>query len=178
MTLQFGKLTFQHAAQVKALLGTPVINYLEKHGYDGVRVSEIDASLADTAAFCEHYEIGMNISANCVIVEAKRADRVWHAACLVLATSKVDVNGIIRKALDARKISFAPMETATSLTCMEYGGITPIGLPSDWPIFIDSQVIQNERVILGSGIRKSKILIESERLQGLPHAKVLNITKN
>ena len=60
--------------------------------------------LADTAAFCEHYDVGLDVSANCVVVEAKRADRVWHAACMVLATTRADVNGIVRKHVDARKI--------------------------------------------------------------------------
>ncbi len=177
MAQQLGKITFQPAAQARPLLGTPVNSYLQKHGYDGVGVSEIDPNLADTAAFCEQYEIGMDVSANCVIVEAKRGDKIWYVACVVLATSKADVNGLIRKTLDARKVSFAPMDTATSLTYMEYGGITPIGLPGDWLILIDSQVIQHERVILGSGIRGSKILIETGRLQGLSNAKVLDISK-
>lgn len=177
MTQRFGKLTFQPADQAKSLLGTTVNTYLQEHGYESVWVSEIDPNLADTAAFCEQYEIGLDVSANCVIVEAKRGDKTWYAACAVLATSKADVNGIIRKTLDARKVSFAPMDTATSLTHMEYGGITPIGLPSDWPILIDSQVMRHEKVILGSGIRGSKLLIESERLQGLSNAKVLDISK-
>ena len=178
MTQQLGKLTFQTADQATPLLGATVNTYLQDHGYDGVWVSEIDPNLADTAAFCEHYEIGMNISVNCVIVEAKRGDRTWYAACLVLATSKADVNGAIRKTLDARKVSFAPMDVATSLTHMEFGGITPIGLPSDWPILIDGQVMQHEIVIVGSGIRGSKILIEPERLQSLSNVRVLDIAKN
>lgn len=178
MTRQLGKLTFQTADQATLLLGATVNSYLQEHGYDGVWVSEIDPSVADTAAFCEQYEISLDVSANCVIVEAKRGDKTWHAACVVLATSKADVNGIIRKTLDARKVSFAPMDTATSLTHMEYGGITPIGLPSDWPILIDSQVMQHEKVIVGSGIRGSKILIEPGRLQSLPNVRVLDIAKN
>lgn len=136
-----------------------------------------DPDLADTAAFCEQYDVGMDISANCVVVEAKRAERVWYAACLVLATTRADVNGIVRKHLGARKISFAPMDTAVSITGMEYGGITPIGLPADWPILIDLSVIDRQRVIIGSGIRGSKILAEPGVLAALPTAEVLRITK-
>jgi len=144
---------------------------------DGLWVSEIDPGLADTAAFCEHYEIGLDVSANCVVVEARRADRVWFAACVVLAITRADVNGIVRKHLDARKISFAPMDAAVSLTGMEYGGITPVGLPDDWPILVDRNVIDEDRVIIGSGIRGSKLLAATEVLASLPNAEVLAITK-
>ncbi len=178
MTQQLGKLTFQSADQSVPLLGVTVASYLKEHDYEGVWVSEIDSTLADTAAFCEYYQIGMDVSANCVIVEAKRGDKIWYAACLILATNRADVNGIIRKTLDARKVSFASMDVATSLTNMEYGGITPIGLPSDWSILIDSQVMQHEKVIVGSGIRGSKILVTPERLRELPSASVLNIAKS
>ncbi len=103
-------------------------------------VAPIDASLADTAAFCEAYGISLDASANCIVVAGKRGDTVTYAACVVLATTRADVNGVVRKLLGARKISFAPMEEATSLTGMEFGGITPVGLPSDWRIFVDSRV--------------------------------------
>ena len=129
------------------------------------------------AAFCEHYGIGLAISANCVVVEARRAERTWHAACLVLATTRADVNGVVRKHLGARKISFAPMDTAVSLTGMDYGGITPVGLPADWPVLIDVNVMDQERVIIGSGIRGSKLLAATEVLASLPGAEVMPLTK-
>lgn len=175
--MNLGKLSFAPANESTDLLATPTKAALQKLGGADVWVSKIDASLADTAAFCEHYSIGLDVSANCVIIEAKRADRTWYAACLVLATDKADVNGIIRRELDARKISFAPMDTATSLTKMEYGGITPIGLPEDWPILIDSKVLEHDHVVIGSGIRESKILVASAVLASLPNTKVMDITK-
>lgn len=177
MTERLGKLTFQSTKGSTKLLGNTVNDYLSKHGHDGVWVSEIDPGLADTAAFCEQYEIGLDVSANCVIIEGKRGESVWYAACIILATTRADVNGAIRKTLGAKKASFAPMDIATSLTHMEYGGITPIGLPEDWPIFIDSQVVQQKQLILGSGIRGSKILITAGRLQGLANARVFDIAK-
>lgn len=177
MTRQLGKLTFQSTEDSEGLLGEAVDKYLSIHGRDDVWVSEIDPSLADTAAFCEQYDIGLDISANCVIVEAKRGESVWYAACIILATTRVDVNGAVRKTLGAKKASFAPMDIATSLTRMEYGGITPIGLPENWPIFIDTQVIQQKQLILGSGIRGSKILATSEYLQRLANVQVLDIAK-
>lgn len=95
----------------------------------------------------------------------------------MLATTRADVNGIVRKQLGARKISFAPMDTAVSLTGMEYGGITPIGLPADWPILLDVNVIQQRQVVIGSGIRGSKLLASTSVLQTLPNTEVLTITK-
>jgi len=171
--MELGKLTFVPASQAPDLVAAPVRQHLQ----DGLWVSEIDADLADTAAFCEHYDIGLDVSANCVVVEARRADRTWHAACLVLATTRADVNGIVRKHLGARKISFAPMDTAVALTGMEYGGITPVGLPADWPLSIDVNVMDQVRVIIGSGIRGSKLLAATEVLASLPNAEVLAITK-
>ena len=150
---------------------------MRPHLQDGLWVSEIDPDLADTAAFCEHYGIGLDISANCVVVEARRAERTWHAACLVLATTRADVNGVVRKHLGARKISFAPMDTAVSLTGMDYGGITPVGLPADWPVLIDVNVTDQERVIIGSGIRGSKLLAATELLASLPGTEVMPLTK-
>jgi len=176
--MKFGKLDFSNALDRPELLAKPTENFIRDHQLDGqVFVSAIDASLADTAAFCEAYDIGLGVSANCVIVEAKRADRTWHAACVILATTKADVNGAVRRHLDARKISFAPMDSATSLSQMEYGGITPLGLPADWPILIDSQVIQAGRVIIGSGLRGSKLLLDAKLFETLPQAAVLDITK-
>jgi prolyl-tRNA editing enzyme YbaK/EbsC (Cys-tRNA(Pro) deacylase) len=174
VTVEVGKLTFEPASDAPQLVAEPVKPHLQK----GLWVSEIDPELADTAAFCEHYDIGLEMSANCVVVEARRAERTWHAACLVLATTRADVNGVVRKHLGARKISFAPMETAVSLTGMEYGGITPVGLPADWPILVDENVIGQDRVIIGSGIRGSKILVPTGVLASLPAAEVMALTKD
>jgi len=175
--MKYGTLTFERASDVPELLAEPVQKYLRTHKTQDVWVSRIDPSLADTAAFCEKYEIGLEVSANCVVVEAKRGERVWYAACVILATTRADVNGVIRKALDARKVSFAPMEIAVSLTAMEYGGITPIGLPSEWPIFIDSQVMAQQKLIVGSGIRGSKVITTPEVLKSLENARVADIVK-
>jgi prolyl-tRNA editing enzyme YbaK/EbsC (Cys-tRNA(Pro) deacylase) len=169
--VELGKLTFVPASEATELVAEPVRPHLQ----NGLWVSAIDPELADTAAFCEHYDIGLDISANCVVVEARRAERTWHAACVVLATTRADVNGVVRKHLGARKISFASMDTAVSLTGMEYGGITPVGLPADWPILIDENVVDQERVIIGSGIRGSKLLVDTKVLASLPNAEVLAI---
>lgn len=139
-----------------------------------VGVAEIDPSFSDTVAFCDHYKISPAQTVNCVVVKAKRADREWYAACAILATTKADVNGLVRRHLDARRVSFAPMDEAVKETGMEYGGITPIGLPADWPILIDSAVAKTERITIGSGIRKSKLILPGNVLANLPNAVVLD----
>jgi prolyl-tRNA editing enzyme YbaK/EbsC (Cys-tRNA(Pro) deacylase) len=138
-----------------------------------IGVSKIDPTLSDTAAFCDKYGVGMDRAANCVVLEAKRGDRSWLAACVILGMTRADVNGVARRILDARKVSFAPMDTAVTQTAMEYGAITPIGLPADWPILIDGRVVDTDYVIIGSGIRKSKIIIPGKLLASLPNAQVL-----
>ncbi|MFI6234997.1 YbaK/EbsC family protein [Micromonospora sp. NPDC050784] len=138
-----------------------------------VLVAPIDADLADTAAFCAAYEVGLDVSANCVVVAGKREGVVRYAACIVLATTRADVNGVARRALDVRKASFAPMADAVELTGMEYGGITPIGLPAQWPILVDARVIATPHVIIGSGVRRSKIALPGPALGALPGAQVV-----
>src|SRR6266436_9280542 len=132
--MRFGALDFEAFASELELTAKPTTTIIESAGLNDIYIAPIDPALADTAAFCEKYGIGMDVSANCVIFEARRSERTWYAACMILATGRVDVNGVVRRYLDARKISFAPMDTAVKLTGMEYGGITPIGLPADWPI--------------------------------------------
>jgi prolyl-tRNA editing enzyme YbaK/EbsC (Cys-tRNA(Pro) deacylase) len=176
--MNLGKLSFVPVSESEKLVGHSVKEFLRQNEINkGVWVSEIDPELADTAAFCEHYDIGLEVSANCVIVAAKRSGKVWYAACILLATTRADINGVVRKQLDAQKLSFAPMDTAVHLSSMEYGGITPIGLPNDWPILIDENVIKQKQVIIGSGIRGSKILVSTDILVSLPNTKVLAITK-
>jgi len=140
---------------------------------DTVGVAPIDADLADTAAFCEAYGVPLEASANCVVLAGKREGQVRMAACLVLATTRADVNGVARRWLDVRKISFAPMDEAVALTGMEYGGITPIGLPVDWPILVDSRVIEQPVIVIGSGVRRSKIVLPGASLAEYPGVHVL-----
>ncbi|HEY6741243.1 MAG TPA: YbaK/EbsC family protein [Lapillicoccus sp.] len=140
-----------------------------------VQVAAIDPNLADTAVFCEAYDVAPQNSANCVIVVGRRGGETRYAAVMVLATTRADVNGVIRKELDVRKCSFAPMDQAVALTGMEYGGITPIGLPDDWPILVDDAVIAAGDVIVGSGLRRSKILLPAAHLLNLPNARQLGL---
>jgi prolyl-tRNA editing enzyme YbaK/EbsC (Cys-tRNA(Pro) deacylase) len=139
-----------------------------------VGVTEIDPSLADTAAFCERYNVAAAESANCVVVAGRRGDVTTLAACVVLATTRADVNGLVRRLLDVRKISFAAMDVAVSASGMEYGGITPVGLPLHWAVFVDAAVVDAGDVVIGSGVRRSKLVLPGAIVAGLPNARVID----
>jgi prolyl-tRNA editing enzyme YbaK/EbsC (Cys-tRNA(Pro) deacylase) len=176
--MKMGTLTFEPVAMRMDLVAASLRVLLQVQDITAdLFVAEIDPELADTAAFCDHYGISLDISANCIVVEARRAERTWYAACLVLATDMADVNNVVRKHLDARKISFAPIEKAMELTGMEYGGITPVGLPADWPILVDEAVMKQDTVIIGSGIRGSKLAVRTAAFRNLPNVEILNIAK-
>jgi prolyl-tRNA editing enzyme YbaK/EbsC (Cys-tRNA(Pro) deacylase) len=174
MTDMMGTLRTEPATARSDLLAAPVRDALSTWPHAAeVLVAPIDPELADTAAFCAAYQVGPDVSANCVVVAGKREGVIRYAACMVLATTRADVNGIVRRLLDVRKASFAPMDTAVAETGMEYGGITPIGLPEGWPIFVDSAVAGTPIVIIGSGIRASKIELPGKVLADLPGASVI-----
>ncbi|MBN9418447.1 MAG: hypothetical protein J0I12_23560 [Candidatus Eremiobacteraeota bacterium] len=176
--MQFGKLTFRAVVDEPDLVAQPIRDQIAAGAWrEGVYASEIDSTLADTAAFCQAYEVAPESGANCIIVEARGADGPFFAACLVLASTQIDVNNKVKRALDAKKVSFAPREAALQLSAMEFGGVTPIGLPADLPILIDEKVLSQEYVIIGSGLRRSKILAHTQVLAGLSGARVLEITK-
>ena len=137
-------------------------------------VAEIDPELADTAALCESYDVPLAVSANCVVVTGRRGGDERHAACVVRATTRVDVNGLVRRMLDVRKASFAAMEYATSATGMEYGAITPVGLPPEWALLVDAYVVHTPVVVVGSGLRRSKLVLPGASLAGLPGAQVVD----
>ena len=158
------------------LLGAPVaaaLEALDPADAALVGVAEIDPDLADTAAFCAAYGSPLDGSANCVVVAGRRGEAVRYAACLVLASTRADVNGLVRRRLDARKASFAPMDDAVAATGMEYGGITPIGLPDGWPVLVDAAVAAAPAVVVGSGVRGSKLALPGALAARLPAAEVL-----
>ncbi len=169
-----GTLDWRPAVDQPALLAAPVTAMIDTLGIS-CYAAPINAALADTAAFCTAYEVPLDRSANCVVVAARRADRTRMAACLVLATDRADINKTVRRHLDARKISFATMDDAVRETQMEYGGITPVGLPPHWPILVDTAVAGLDWVVVGSGVRASKLLVSGPALSGLPYAETLTL---
>ncbi len=168
-----GSLTWVPAASRPDLLGDPVAAALGS--LEGpVWVAPVDDDLADTAAFSEAYGVPLAASANCVVVATRRAGQTSLAACVVLATTRADVNGLVRRHLGARKASFAPQDVAVAETGMAYGGITPVGLPTSWPLLVDAAVAAAGLVVVGSGTRGAKLALPGAALAALPSAEVLD----
>jgi len=174
MPLSLGTLTAVPALDRPDLLGDPVRAALTASATAGVAgVVAIDPELADTAACSEAYDLPMESGANCVVVAGRRDGQERVAALMVRADTRADVNGVVKRLLDVRKCSFLPMERAVAESGMEYGGITPIGLPSGWRLLVDARVTQIPVAVIGSGIRGSKILLPGDALAQLPGAEVV-----
>ena len=171
----FGTLTIEPALEHPDLLAAPVRRALESwdHGSE-VGVARIDPDLADTAAMTEAYQVPLQASANCVVVMGRRDGTERTAACVVRADTRADVNNVVKRTLDVRKASFLAHDRAVEETSMEYGGITPIGLPDDWRLFVDESVTTIETAIIGSGIRGSKLFLPGALLGLLPGAEVIS----
>ena len=127
---------------------------------------DIDPALADTADFCEAYDIPLDRSANAILV-ASRQPPGHNAVCVLLATTRLDVNGTVRRRLGVRKVSFAPADVTRELTGQEIGGVTIFGLPHGLPVWIDSKVMEPDWVIVGAGSRDAKIRLDPSQLANL-----------
>jgi len=175
--VSIGSLAAVPALSRPGLLAAPVASALAALGEavaGEVGVAEIDPAAADTAAFCERYGVSPAESANCVVISGKREGEVRYAACVILATTRADVNNVARRELDVRKASFAAMDTAVAESGMEYGGITPLGLPAGWPVLVDAAVADTPHLVIGSGVRHSKLILPGKLLASLPGARVID----
>ncbi len=144
---------------------------LERLGIDFDEL-DCDPDLADTAAFCEAYGIPLQRSANAIVV-ASRKPEGHDAVCVVLADTRLDVNGLVRRRLGVRKVSFAPAELTRELTGQEIGGVTIFGLPPGIPVWIDSRVMDRDWVVVGAGSRTAKIRLDPSQLVDLPGYEVV-----
>ncbi|HIW30424.1 MAG TPA: hypothetical protein H9987_10520 [Candidatus Luteococcus avicola] len=168
-----GNLTWTPLADSPELVAPPVAAAASL--VPGARVAPVDPALADTAAFCEAYDVAPGASANCVVVVGRRGEDVRYAAVMVLAVDRADINKTVRKALDVRKLSFADQSDAEQRTGMTQGGITPVGLPDDWTILVDAAVVAAGPVVIGGGVRSSKLLVDGAELAALPNARVMGL---
>ena len=179
MTLpRIGDLVSLPALEHLDLLAEPVARELSGWDHAGeVAVVEIDPDLADTAAMSEAYGVPLAASANCVVVSGRRGGEERVAACVVRADTRADVNNLVKRRLDVRKASFLAMERAVEETGMEYGGITPVGLPlgeeTGWRLLVDAACVAIEVAVIGSGVRRSKLVLPGRRLADLPGAEVV-----
>jgi len=172
---RLGTLTTVPALERPDLLAAPVVTALGAWPpASGVGVVEIDPALADTAALTEAYELSLTDGANCVIVAGRRGGEERVAACVVRADTRADVNNLVKRTLDVRKASFLNTERAVSESAMEYGGVTPVGLPAQWRILVDRRLLDIEVAVIGSGVRHSKLLLPGALLAELPGAEVVD----
>lgn len=148
------------------LLDPLVASVLARHGMS-FEVLECNPELADTAAFLEHYGFGAHETCNAILGVAK-SEPPKYGCCVVLANCKVDVNKKLCELLEVKRCSFASGEQTLALTGMQIGGVTPVGLPEDIPIFIDSKIMELPRVVLGGGNRNSKLIINPSELLKMP----------
>ena len=153
------------------LLAPSVLEAIRAHLPD-VQVFEVDPAISDTAALCEAYGLPLDPMGNAVLVAGKREGVERRACCLALANRRVDVNNVVRKRLDVRKTSFMPMDEAVAASGMEYGAITPVGLDG-WPIWLDESVAAVPELVIGSGVRRSKLILPGADLLKLPGAELV-----
>lgn len=168
----FGRLRPVPAAEHPELLAPSVAAAVRDPGLRAY-AAPIDPQFADTEALCAEYGIPLEACVNAVVVRGTRAGVDKHAVCMTPADRRVDVNGLVRRKLDARKASFAPMDFAVEATGMEYGGITPVGAPPEWPIWVDTVAADADWVCIGSGIRGSKLFLPGASLLSLPGAEAV-----
>ncbi len=167
-------LTYLPALDRLDLVGEPVARaFADWPPAADVRVAAIDPDLADTAAMTDAYGLSLTDSANCVVVAGRRGGEERVAACVVRADTRADVNTVVKRLLDVRKASFLSTDRAVAESGMEYGGITPVGLPDGWRLFVDARIPDIETAIIGSGVRGSKLFLPGKLIAELPGAEVV-----
>ena len=148
-----------------------VVDALQRAGVE-FEVMDCDPDFADTAAFCERYDIDPDISANAIVVASKKEPK-QYATCVVLATTRLDVNGVVRRKLGVNKASFASADETMELTGMMIGGVTPFALPDGVPIWVDARVVDRPVVVVGGGSRSMKVKVVSDVFRTLHDTEIV-----
>lgn len=156
---------------MRELLHPAVAEALDRYAVE-VEVMPCDPDLADTAAFVEAYDVPLDQSANTILVASKGAEPTY-VACVLLATTSLDVNNVVRREMGVRKASFAGADPVRELTGMEIGGVTPFGLPADLPVLVDARVLRPAWIILGGGNRSSKLRVAPDVLRAIPTVRIV-----
>jgi prolyl-tRNA editing enzyme YbaK/EbsC (Cys-tRNA(Pro) deacylase) len=164
---------FLDAEHLRTVLSERVASSLPPHGVRGFLVTD-DAS--DTAASAAKYGIDLGDCANTIVVRYRKDAAVHYAAAVILGSNRIDVNGSLKAALGAQRISFADREHVIATTGMEYGGVTAFGLPDNWSVVIDTSVMERAEIVMGAGVRAAKFVLEPVVLLGLPHVRVVSIS--
>ncbi len=155
------KLEFKDIEENKELLPQSVYDYIVSQGLSkAIRVAKIDPAFADGEALSKEYDIPYEMELNCLVVEGRRGEAVRYAGLVLPYGRRANMNSKVRGPLDVKKVSFADLEYVTKVSGMEYGSITPIGLPEDFVILLEKEVLDREQVIVGGGLACSKLLFD------------------
>lgn len=160
------------AEQLSAHLPAHVVEHLPAQGVTVFAVSD-DAS--DTAEFSARYGFGLEDCANTIVIRYKKEGAEHYAALVSLGSLRLDINGAVKAALGAQRLSFAKREAAVEHSGMEFGGITAFGLPEDWRILVDAAVMERAQIVMGAGVRAAKLLLAPEVLQQWPRCEVASL---
>ncbi|MBR2788980.1 MAG: hypothetical protein IKD94_07430 [Erysipelotrichaceae bacterium] len=161
--------------ETKELLPDSVYAFIQTFDHESrIRVAQINPEYADGQSLSEQYDIPYEMELNCLLVEGRRKDNISYAALIVPYGYRANMNAKVRNPLDAKEVRFADLDYVTKVTGMEYGSITPIGLPEDWKILVDASVFDQENVIVGGGLTKSKLLLPSALFKDLPNCIVVD----
>lgn len=150
----------------------PEIRQFLEDANDSFEVWDCDPNMADTAIFCEYYGVSPEKSANTILVKSKTGETKF-AVCVLLAIHRLDVNHTVRKKLGARKVSFASADETREITGMEIGGVTPLAVSEEVPIWVDANVMQCDYIILGGGNRTSKLKVQPQILTSVPNVEII-----
>ncbi|SOF00323.1 Cys-tRNA(Pro) deacylase, prolyl-tRNA editing enzyme YbaK/EbsC [Burkholderia sp. OK233] len=160
------------AEQLSAHLPAHVVENLPAHGVTVFAVSD-DAS--DTVEFSARYGFGLAHCANTIVIRYRKEGAEHYAALVSLGSLRLDINGAVKAALGAQRLSFAKREAAVEHSGMEFGGITAFGLPEDWRILVDAAVMERTQIVMGAGVRAAKLLLAPEVLQQWPRCEVASL---
>ena len=167
-------LDFHPAHKHPELLAPSVYRFIQDFDKEQViKAAQINPDFADGDLLSQHYGILYEMEVNCLVVQGQRGDKIRFAALLVPYGKKAKTNATVKGPLDAAKVSFAKLDDVLTATGMEFGSITPIGLPEDWAILIDASLLNKPQLVLGGGLVSSKILVPSSLLPQLPNAQVI-----
>ncbi|MBT1161090.1 MULTISPECIES: YbaK/EbsC family protein [Bifidobacterium] len=158
------------------LLAKPVFDALKGLVEAGVPESKIlgvtinTDEESDTDLWCPKYGVPFENTGNVVVVHTHKTRKAppQFAAAFVTADTRADLNGVVKHTLEVSKVSFAPIADAVEATGMESGGMSPIGLPGDWPLLVDQHILAVPKLYIGSGIRPSKLVIDGSIFADIP----------
>ena len=172
------KLQFNPIIENQNLVPSCIYNFVSKWNDESEKskflVAEINPEFADGNKLCDEYDIDKRIGFNCLIVECKRNEIIKYCALIVPVGYKYNMGSVVRKYTNSRVVSVAPLEYVLDKTKMEFGSITPIGLPDDWQILVDPLIKKQKNMIIGGGLVKSKISLPTELFLKLPNVEVVD----